>query len=1116
MDSGAEGRISLARWLRGFVARRGLEAPDQRALHAYHCTHTEYAALRQLLGVSERKLPIVGDVAGSACFVLFGAEWYRREYVRHDGWSWDPLFAALGRTVSPPQLPDVMHTGLERYWKRPLHFYGSSKRDFLGSVFGEGGLPSSLLREPGSRFQLLFDRLLRRYDDARLLGLSTAELARRLLEQANVPQVFTTPDSTALIAEMADRLVDLVRDYALDQVADPVVRVNALNPKWRERFPLPLDDETGSLLLAGLLKTATDEGSKRRRRIGAWKCDHFWDERDPDVLSARVTLPAQVELELKARLSTTRFDLALAEDGAPVARLGAGYGEIVGDGSRVRVRVRCTEVIARRRHPTAALSLVLLAGGSIVAAAAVPLSAVAIGEAPVGFEPSDDRWLLCGQASFSVAGQDALIALPAGTGVATPGTDECVAATSAASICGVPTVRVAGKGDLLVSGPSSADAAYRLHIGYARQAVSRLELTGNRVSWPTQPTLVFGGLPTVHIVGGDGSQPEAAASLYIGRTPAGTALPQTILGVQFASVRGNNGDVLLRRKIGVLPSDFRIEVKGGEDPTIGFIYVRSATRCLVQVTTLNVKSHQSRQDGVVRLAVQSMGLPPATVQVSVTPNLEADPILFELPFPSSGCLAYGRDGAELARELSIDDLAGARLMLFGSGVGTAVFTLELALHGGVAHSAYYRWSHTVSADPVAIELFGLRDEVSSLLSLRPDVDQAVELRVWDNGIRHQASFNIRRYASRLCRDNTGQHLAPDASNGTTAPAPKPCLMLLHDPKRHGIPLAPCTSEGVPTGEFVVPTVVAEDGPWLVVPESGSGASFRPLYMAGSPPLPLMEGEIHSLESASTQFELDTPESTFVSVLAEMAGNLNHSGWSFLRDLYESYGYLPLPTFKVWESLVLQSPQALATAVLKFDADREFVMRVEQEFPVLWELFPLKALRSATSARRKELTDGGVGSEADVRAIVERMLEHLALSIPAYDGTVRGYLLEEPVIDRLRGISPQIILEPWYQDLLRDSGESDWPVFEGERLARWARDNAVSQFPFPVDDAYRKAVVYLPAFAAAVAAGRAKLADLFVVDADTVFLLRKVRDFDTKWFDSMYRYYLSQELAAITI
>lgn len=1108
MNNQAKGHNSPATWLRSFIRRRGLDSPDGRALYLYHSKHEEYEELKRLLGLTERKLPIVDDRNASACFVLFGAEWYRREYLRRDGWSWDPICKMLGRRVPPLQLPKVMHNGLERYWRRPLHFYNSSKRDFLGSIFGEGGLPSSLLREPGSPFQVLFERLLRQYDHERLNGLSTVEITHNLLERVNLPQVFTTPDSTGLIAEMADRLVDLVRDYALDRAADPVARVNNLNPKWREGFPLPLDDETGSQLLTGLLKTATDEGSKRRKRIGAWKCAHFWDERDPGILSVRVTLPDQVELELKDRPTTTRFELALAEDGLPIARLGVGYGKIIDDGHHVRVRVRQSEVTAKRRNPAATLSFVLLAGGSIVAAEAVPLSAVAINEAPVGFEPLDERWQLCGQASFNASGRNLLIALPAEINVKTTRSEECIAVTDAVAICGVRAVRVSGKGELLIGGTDSSGAVYRVHTGHARQADSGVELAGNSAGWPTQPSLAFVGLPKVRVIGrGDAPQPDGA-KLYIGSTPVSATAPQAVLGAQFASLRSGDGDVLLRRKVGVLPSDFQIDLTGGDKPTNGFINVRSKTHCLVQIKTPGVTSRQSRQSSGVQLAVQSDGIPPATVRVAVTPNLEADPILFDLPFPSSGCLAYNRDGGQLARDLSVDDLAGSRLMLFGSDADVAVFTLELALHGTVARSAYYRWSYTVGASPAAIELFGLRDEVLGLLSLQSDVDQAVELHVWDNGRRHETHFKIRRYASQLSCDGAGQRLVVNAPQCATATIPEPQLMLLHDAKRPAIALEPCGSDGVPTSQFSVPTVTMEDGPWLVVPKPRSGTSFRPLYIAGSPPVNLLGGEIHSLEEASTRFDPHAADSTFIPVLSEMAVNLNHSGWGFLRSLYESYGYLPLSTFKVWEALVLHSQQALATAVLKFDADSEFITRVEQEFPVLWELFPLPALRYAAHARRRELKGGGLGSESVVRDIVARTLEHLALSIPAYDETIQAYLLEEPVKNSPANAPPQIILTLWYQELLRDSGESDWPTFEAVRLEQWAHSNGVPPLPFTVDDQWRKSVVYLPIFCAAVAAGRTAATDVFAADADTVFMLRKVRDFDTKWFNSMYRYYFA--------
>uniref|UniRef100_UPI001D0E0E90 hypothetical protein n=1 Tax=Klebsiella pneumoniae TaxID=573 RepID=UPI001D0E0E90 len=39
---------------------------------------------------------------------------------------------------------------------------------------------------------------------------------------------------------------------------------------------------------------------------------------------------------------------------------------------------------------------------------------------------------------------------------------------------------------------------------------------------------------------------------------------QEMMGTQYVSVRNTHNETLLRRKIGILPADFNIEIKGGE------------------------------------------------------------------------------------------------------------------------------------------------------------------------------------------------------------------------------------------------------------------------------------------------------------------------------------------------------------------------------------------------------------------------------------------------------------------------------------------------------------------------------------------------------------------------
>ncbi|KDY53273.1 hypothetical protein AB91_1990 [Escherichia coli 2-460-02_S3_C1] len=42
---------------------------------------------------------------------------------------------------------------MDDYWLRPIRFYESERRNFLGTLFSEGGLPFRLLKESDSRFR---------------------------------------------------------------------------------------------------------------------------------------------------------------------------------------------------------------------------------------------------------------------------------------------------------------------------------------------------------------------------------------------------------------------------------------------------------------------------------------------------------------------------------------------------------------------------------------------------------------------------------------------------------------------------------------------------------------------------------------------------------------------------------------------------------------------------------------------------------------------------------------------------------------------------------------------------------------------------------------------------
>jgi hypothetical protein len=1041
----------------------------------------------------------VKDHGACASLVLFCSEWYRREYQAEHGWSWDPIWAALGFHLSPVDRGHSIPKGLESYWKRPMHLYGSDRRNMLGSLFAEGGLPFRVLREEGSRFYALFDRVIKQNDQWHLMGLSTFQQVERLLETASLPQVFSSPASVELIARMADQLLALVRDYGLEQIDDPVPQLDKMNPKWRELFPLPLDNETGSELLNGLLKTATVEGRRRSKASGGWTCRHFWHEGQPDAIKVQVSMPRDVVFQLSGQPSTTRFELAILEGTQVIASLGPGYAVV--DNVAAKVGLRQREVVALRRDYTLPLSLVAMTGGMVISSIPIECSVVALGEVPVGFERSNDRWQLCGQASFNTADEELLVVLPANSELCQVDDFDDVGITDMPSICSLRTLRVQGRGQLQVD----CEELYRIRIGHSVGAGLGLELAGTQLDWGTRPALAFVGLPRVQWPSSTGGLGNQGGDLYVGGKQPGSGVMQEMLGAQYVSVRNHSGDTLLRRKVGILPSDFRLELRSGERPGQGSILVHTQQRCLLQVIHEDLRVRQVKNEGYTELKLSSEGVPPISLRLSVTPSLLSDPIEIDLPFPSSGCLAFDASGRPFKRDVCVDDLLGARIYLFGRNGTHTKFGIELSLKGNAARNACYRWSYTVTEKPLEVSLFTIREKIVDLLSLQSGIDQVVTLRVFGHG--QGANYQIRRYSTEMQLERDRQVLSTANLQGYEGDLPEPVLMLLHEPMRSAISLSSRVSEGVPTGAFELPSQVEKNGPWLVIPKKESSVSFRPLFIAGSWKPISQSDDVQSLQKAVLTFDYDSPVSSFVCVLDSMAVNPMHSGWQFLRALYEGYGYLPLATFEVWKALVCHR-RALAMALFKFEMDLSFLGRIEAEFPVFWEFLPVGETQLAAARFGDFLKGKGVSDEAVV-ALLSKMLSKLGLAFPAYGESLQRYLSGREVGPEIYVPLPvfRTVLHDWYRELIRERSEDTWPDFGGKRLERWHNSEAGSVISFRPEMDYRNAVVYLPVFAAAVASGKACFSDVFADSAEAIFFLRQVRDFDSKWFNSIYQYCL---------
>ncbi|HAM6755047.1 TPA: hypothetical protein IB939_004854, partial [Escherichia coli] len=350
---------------------------------------------------------------------------------------------------------------------------------------------------------------------------------------------------------MADNLNSLVLTHNLTNHKEPVQQLDKVHPTWRSEFPIPLDDETGTHFLNGLLCAASVEAKPRLQKNKSTRCQFYWSEKHPDELRVIVSLPDEVSFPVTSEPSTTRFELAIYEDGEEVSGLGPAYASL--ENRQATVRLRKSEVRFVRQNPSAGLSLVARAGGMIVGSIKLDDSEIAIGEVPLTFIVDADQWLLQGQASCSVRSSDVLIVLPRDNSTVA-GFD---GQSSAVNVLGLKALPVKGCQDVTVT----ANETYRIRTGREQISIGRFALNGKRASWVCHPDETFIGVPKVI------STLPDIQSIDVTRYLSGISIEQChiqeMLGAQYLSIRNSNNETLLRRKIGILPADFSIEIKGG-------------------------------------------------------------------------------------------------------------------------------------------------------------------------------------------------------------------------------------------------------------------------------------------------------------------------------------------------------------------------------------------------------------------------------------------------------------------------------------------------------------------------------------------------------------------------
>lgn len=1085
----------LKAWLSEFLLNRELfKGPHGKPLYSYQVSEDEYKSLLDLLKEQLRRVdnPLHAMHLG-ACFCLFVSEQYRRNY--NSSWSWSGAETELGISLTPQQHASLTNDGLA-YWKRPIRFRDSG-RDWLGSLFTEGGLPWPLVQSESHGFGRAVRRGIKHFYRTEGNRRTTADLMADFEE--GLPAAFRNLETRRLLAGIVDQLMYLVEHYPLKDQQDPASHLDQQAPGWTDAFPIPLDESNARTLLNDWLRDAGQKRQERKEALEkgrAFICEHFLHGSLPQwSIRTDLTLPPEETFAVDpTTLGSTRLELAYYEGDRLLARGGSVYGQLTVEG--IKVRFANPQVTVERRALEEPLSLRLLDNGRTVHCLFFDGSALDYQEAPLVFENRSERWQLVATSSCSVASGLARLRIPQDFFITSEGAVPDTLAQDAEN----------GRWLEIHSDLSLAKGAdhYQIELNQTSGDDLKPTLTGVFALYESSPSIVFLGWPRLELPEGYPYPRDELVEFVNGELL--DRQRNRSYGLARYTLRNRSGKTLLQRRFGVLPKEFSLSLFLGLGQQPARLLPKGTHLLDLQVVSNSLAVEQSEHALHLRHHEEN---PPTTFILEAGQDLP--PIQLRLPYPYQGARLLDQYGnPSRTRELTLAELIGYRIALTSGLPQGQTFHMELELICTEQPHPKRAFSIRVGTAPVMLNLFSYLSDMQNMLSAVDEQDAYIRLSLETE--QPLLKLDIRRYGGQLQWEGRYAFYICNTSNAAMLDGVQAEAMLLSDPKRTPLQLTEKTSETVGTGCFDIPQKMQFQGPWLIYPGEQSSVRFRPgLYITPDNILD-SESEVCSLHRAAEFFHPQHNPHVIEQQIAAMAANFNHSGWQYLADLKQHYHHLPLSSFETWKALS-RNWEALSFAVFRLEMDESFCARIRDELAVIWEAVPLPLWVQAYRLFHDSIRLTGL-PEALVNNLVSNRANVLRCIVSGFD--YLGHYLSTGNRKSLPRLPPESVLPIWYQDLrLLHESNRNWPTLLGSELSRWVDRQRLPPLVKALSlMEFTDAVAYLPIFMASVTAGKAKITDLPAPPAHLKFAIRLVSDFDRQgWFIPVHALMVSYLLAS---
>jgi hypothetical protein len=1001
------------KWIKVLLNSRDLERPDGRMLYGYRLSNEEYKSLREMLAYTADfgELDEVSSrIRGfAALFVLYAAEWWRREY-QGGAWRWTSIISAFGgnaKELDAAARTKCVISGFAFWGHRPD---GEGKK-FFGAIVAHGGLPLKFIGHGGGKLASIMDytlRLAARYHWDSLQIVNAIEERAEEFPAASL----RCPEIYQLIASMVVAVLELKQEFHLAGIADPVAVLNTQEPSWRLRFPLSLEDAAAQALLSGLVKEAAQqlmfassvifsvERMLRKTADGKYEL--------ASALACPQTLATGTLAELFGLNELPRYfsiDVQVNERkpfcegrqvlGADTATVSLAGGKCVWHGVDA-----CSEHLLHLRGQSGDLRENPLP---------IPGGAELSQDGPWVFVLRDGklRWVAAGSAR--VPEEEAVVALPDGWDIEAANADSIADFVGHCHLGDQQIALYSVQGEITLT---EREQHYRIRTKQATSASDTYVWEGRRIAYPSSPQPVFIGVPKLFRYPPEGERsrvPAAELHWFAAGTNIRLEDTNTAQGpIDVYLVR--DGEQQTRFRFIVLDSLAHTNFLSGASASEGIINLEGWGCSDVSIDDqLELHCRIEQAGRGVKLFLQAGDVPPESVNVAVRWQRCARELRLKLPFPSAGGRFFDakekplRDGDEIA----LRHLTGARLRIFDRNPqAPKKYDVSLALD---QHNRKMRSADLIIERPILllpngsaeVRLIDLQNDIEKLMSFSDELDATVVVAVLV-GSRPTTSVRVSRYETMLERDSLAVFFPPKVIKRLDMAALEKIIVRaapLTSLDGECVQLDQEYSEGVPAACWQAAGLNAAYSPWLIFPDDASSVFFRPTIWGKSVDSPEMDTNSGCpLAQAMAIREAEARMEAIAAILDAMATDFNHPSWQVMEYLLETFHHLPLSSLDVFRLIGVQ-PTAAVSLLLRsqFSEDRlfEFARRLRDELGLVWELASIDIWRNAASKLYQYwvATLGEDDAKASFPIILKARLDRLAGEHPSLQLMLDVLLME---------------------------------------------------------------------------------------------------------------------------